>query len=179
MKLNTVVPNPKGSFKSACPVFTDEEMVGDPHMSTAKVKRKFTVARICGGEYLSPVGCWKDNVLLSTWDASAGDFLESLGKLYGVGGFLADSRCAWTGKYSFATVSMRLIMLKETGIICGFLVGNHSQMLCSCHSNWSREDQLVVIRKSTKLGIWSLVFPRWVSSLLWDWASYCLGFCYN
>ena len=39
----------------------------------------------------------------------------------------------------------RFIMIKETETVYGFLVGNHSKMLYSCHSNWSREGQLAMI----------------------------------
>ena len=61
--------------------------------------------------------------------------------------------CIKLGKYSFVTVFMRFIMPKEIGIVHGFFVGNHSKMLCSYHSNWSRKGQLAVIRKNIRLDI--------------------------
>lgn len=61
-------------------------------------------------------------------------------------------------KHTFTTVFMRFIMVKETEILYGFIVGNHSKMLCSCHSNWSREGQLAVISKSTRLDVRNTAF---------------------
>lgn len=63
-----------------------------------------------------------------------------------------------TGEILLSSVFMRFIMPKKIRIVYGFLNGNHSKMLCSCHSNWSREGQLAVIKKITRLDIRSPVF---------------------
>lgn len=77
-------------------------------------------------------------------------------------------------------------MFKETEIIYGFLVGNHSKTLYSCHSNWSREGQLAMISKNTRLDVRNSIPMQGpipccmtLSKFLVSFVIYHLGFSYD
>lgn len=66
------------------------------------------------------------------------DFLKSLD--FWSGWFSCKLQmCMQLKKHFFPTVFMIFIMLTETGIVYGSLIGKCSKMPCSYHNNWSRE----------------------------------------